>query len=250
MRQVFPGLQNAPAGAMLAPIDSFLGLSAPGEEANLAVSQLQFQSIYREIRKLDPSYRPPDSFQSLEQMSWEARKSYLGEMLLDHAAALYKVRGEIEPLQVETLRFMQQRVDVRYTEAVAKYEAGELDVRFGKNEAIGNYIDKYVRQDLTALYKQQRVSTAPGQQVRVNSRAYATSERTFKVPDMRVGRVAFDMTMTAKKPGSDQIRGFFSADFRPTIVVIVRPTALGRGHTYAIKRPNAADRRTVNAKAL
>lgn len=245
LQEVFPMLPNAPPGAILAPIDNFLGLSAPGEAANLAATQLQVRALDNEIRAIDPSYQRPRSLQSLEQMSWQSRSAYIGEMRLDRAAALYNIHGKIEPLQVETLRFLQRRVDVRYEEAVIKYEAGELDVHLGRNEAIGNYIDSHVRADLREMYGYRRVEVTLGKQVRVNRRAYYTtgSELTFKVPDVRVGRVAYDMTMSRKLPGSGQIRGFFNADFRPLAVIIVRPSALGKNHTYVITPPSTRDGR-------
>lgn len=240
MRQIFPALRNPPANAILAPIDNFLGLSAPGEAANLAAAELQFQSLSRDLRQFDPDYRPPAAYQSLQQMSWEARNAYIGQMRLERASALYKFRGQVEPLQIETLRFLQRRVDARYKEALTRFKAGTLDVRLGRNEAIGNYIDRHVRADMRAAYNQIGLSTAAGQRVRVNSREYDTSgsEYTYTVPDVRVGSVAFDITMAAKSPNSTQIRGFFRSDFRPSSVIIVRPAALGRNHTYLITAPS------------
>lgn len=81
--------------------------------------------------------------------------------------------------------------------------------------------------------------TGPSEQVRVNSREYDTSgtDRTYRRPDARVGDVAFDVTLSQKTAKTAQVRGFFSSDFRPQRVVIVRPSQLGPGSTYAIARP-------------
>lgn len=39
-------------------------------------------------------------------------------------------------------------------------------------------------------------------------------------------------------PGATpQVRGFFSSDFKPSAVIIVRPTQLGPNSSYAIARP-------------
>lgn len=77
-----------------------------------------------------------------------------------------------------------------------------------------------------------------GEQVRVNSRASNTPEGRYTVPDSRVGDVAFDVSLTAKTLRTQQIQDFFRSDFRPSIVVIVRPRALGADATYAITNPN------------
>ena len=73
---------------------------------------------------------------------------------------------------------------------------------------------------------------------RVNRRAYDTSDSppSYRVPDARVGNFAFDVSLEAKKPSKDQIRGFFNADFKPIGVVIVRPNQLGDNSSYIIWR--------------
>ncbi|MGH6629085.1 MAG: hypothetical protein ACREB3_05075, partial [Burkholderiales bacterium] len=93
------------------------------------------------------------------------------------------------------------------------FNAGRLTPRLSREEAIGNYMDVQVRAQLRQLYNGLRISTAPGQQVRVNNRAYSNSEgdRTYRVPDSRVGNVAFDVTLTRKTLRTPQIQGFFSA---------------------------------------
>lgn len=49
--------------------------------------------------------------------------------------------------------------------------------------------------------------------------------------------MASDMTTERKLLSKPQIRGFFRADFGADSAVIVRPSQLGRGSTYAIKKP-------------
>jgi hypothetical protein len=55
--------------------------------------------------------------------------------------------------------------------------------------------------------------------------------------DSRVGRLAIDVSLTAKTSGSAQIQGFFRSDFQPEAVIIIRPSQLGPNHTYLIPRP-------------
>ena len=105
-------------------------------------------------------------------------------------------------------------------------------------EAIGNFVDRQVRNDLRELYGQQGIATARDQKVRVNSREYDTSgtDSTYRTPDARVGKVVYDWTLTRKTAGTPQVRGYFNADLKPDAVLIVRPSRLGPGSTYAITR--------------
>jgi hypothetical protein len=59
----------------------------------------------------------------------------------------------------------------------------------------------------------------------------------YTIPDNRVGNIAFDVSLTRKTLSTAQVRGFFSSDFRPNTVIIVRPSQLGSQSTYAIVRP-------------
>lgn len=59
LQEIFPALPTAPASAILAPIDGFLGISGPGQAANEAATRNLSISIIREIQSLEPSYRPP-----------------------------------------------------------------------------------------------------------------------------------------------------------------------------------------------
>lgn len=75
--------------------------------------------------------------------------------------------------------------------------------------------------------------------IRVIGREYDTSgsDPTYRIPDARVGNVAFDVTISRKTLATPQVRGFFNSDFEPDVVLIVRPTQLGPNSTYAISRP-------------
>lgn len=142
-------------------------------------------------------------------------------------------------MQVETLRFVQDSTDRAYDAGAQKFQRGELDIHLSREEAIGNFVDRQVRQDLRELYNQQGISITRDQQVRVNGREYDTSgtDSTYRTPDARVGKVAYDWTLTRKTAGIAQIRGYFNSDLKPDAVIIVRPSQLGRQSTYAITRP-------------
>lgn len=236
LQQVFPGLSGAPAGAILAVADNILDIMGPANQLTAKLTQEYSTLLIRQIQVIDPAYSPrsfgvPSTFQG--------QVNEIRGLRLDRAEAFYRKRGETRPLQVETLRFLQERVDAAYVIGLRKLRAGRLKVRLSPEEALGNYIDRAVRNDLRDLYNALRISTEPGQQVRVIGREYDTSgtDRTYRIPDARVGKIAFDVTLTRKTLATQQIRGFFNSDFRPDAVVIVRPSQLGAASSYAIIRP-------------
>lgn len=85
------------------------------------------------------------------------------------------------------------------------------------------------------------IDSAGAGPVRVNRRENNSSgsDLTYRLPDVGVKDVAFDVTLTRKTLSTSQVRGFFEADFRPSRVIIIRPRQIGADHTYAISRPEA-----------
>jgi hypothetical protein len=173
-------------------------------------------------------------------LSWQGRNNLLDSLQMQLALAFYRVRGDAGPLQVETLQFLQNAVDGAYAEGVNKYEAGKLDVRRSREEAIGNFMDRAVRLQLRDLFNRYQIGYGPGADITINNRDYDTSDEndiSYKVPDARVANVSFDWTLTLKTMSTPQIQGFFRADSRPAAVIIVRPNQLGQNSTYLIPRP-------------
>jgi hypothetical protein len=242
LHEVFPGLRDAPGLAIpLAPIDSFLGLSALADDANLVAMMGQYRYLIRQIKAVDPSFAdkevlPPGGIAGL---SWQGRSNLLDGLRMQRAAAFYKVRGDVGPLQVETLRFLQNAVDRAYAEGAIKYNTGLLEPRLSREVAIGNYVDAYVRQGLRGIFNRYSIAYGPGRNIRINNRDYDTSipPPEYRVPDARVGDISFDWTLNLKTISSPQIRGFFAADARPAGVVIIRPSQLGQNSSYLIPRP-------------
>lgn len=237
LSELFPGLKNEP-GLMvpMAPIDSFLGISATANATNLAATEAEYAKLTDEIRAIDPTWRD-DELQPLADMSWQGRGNAIKDLLIERAVAYYRVRGDIGPLQVETLKFLQSAVDKAYADGVAKYNQGELIVRRSREEAIGNYVDSQVRSQLKRFLNTWYVPYGAGQNITVNNRDSSTADKTYTVPDARLGKVSFDWTLTAKTLSTPQVRGFFAADSRPDAVIIIRPSQLGPNSTYLITRP-------------
>lgn len=191
--------------------------------------------MIEQIKALDPNYH----FYSLGfPETLQGQINQLNDLRFERAAAFFRVKSELRPLQVETLRFVQAQVDKAYTRGTRLLLAGRLKVRLSEQEALGNYIDREVRRRLRRQYNQYGVESAGKGPVRVNRRENNSSgsELTYRRPDARVGNVAFDVTLAAKTGRTPQVRGFFDADFRPAYVVIIRPRQLGRDNTYIIPR--------------
>lgn len=233
--RVFPGLQAMPGGSIIALADNLLDLTGPGQRLTTDLSLAYTQRLARQIQTVNPAYR----FESLGfPDTLEGQVRQINGLKMERATAFYKIKNELRPLQTEALRFLQSKTDLAYVEARRLLKSGQLRTRLNPNEAVGNYIDRQVREQLRILYRAHGISMNEGEQVRVNSRASNTSEGRYTVPDSRVGDVAFDVSLTAKTLKTQQVQDFFRSDFRPRVVVIVRPQALGAGATYAITNPN------------
>lgn len=236
---VFPGLHNPVASAILAPIDGFLGLSSAADAASESATHMMILSLNAEIRRVDPSYQPSVLEPGGMPRTVEGRTRLINGLLMDRAAAIYRIRGDFRPLQVETLRFIQSRIDFAYRDAVRLYDAGVLPRQPSREISIGNRMDRTLRSELRRLFDAHRISWGPNQIVRVVGREYRTTstDRTYRIPDARVGNVAFDWTLTRKSPNDSQIRGFFATDWGPRLVIIVRPNSVGSDTVYAITPP-------------
>lgn len=236
LEQVFPGLRDAPGGAIIAVADDFFDFTGP---ANAAIGELAdnySRQIKAEIKSIDPNWRydrlgPVDTVQG--------KINELNELRFRRAEVYLRVKGDARPLQIETLRYVQERTNTAYARGLVKLNSGSLRIRLSDQEALGNFIDRQVRQDLRERLASVGINWTTNPIVRVNAREYDTSgtDRTYRRPDARVARVAFDVTLTRKTATTPQVRGFFNADFQPSSVIIVRPSQLGAFHTYAIPRP-------------
>jgi hypothetical protein len=138
---VFPGLSDAPGLAIpLAPIDGFLGVSAAADEADLDGALGQYWGLVHQIKQVDPTFADEELLprDGIDGLTRQGRTNLINHLLMERAAAYYRMRGEVGFLQVETLRFLQNAVDAVYPEAVAAADAGRLQPRLSREEAIGN----------------------------------------------------------------------------------------------------------------
>ena len=124
--------------------------------------------------------------------------------------------------------------------ALQEFLFGDSQPRLSREEAIGNRVDYMVRFDLRGMFNSLGIPYGPGGDITINNRDYETTDNAsqYRVPDARLGDVAFDWMLSSKTIGSAQIRGFFRADSQPRAVIIVRPSALGPVRTYLLPRPD------------
>lgn len=233
-------LVQSPAGPVVQFLDNLLDLSGPGESANLEIAKVQVYDLLHAIHDVDPDYvyesLMPEG--GLAGMSWEERGDVIRGLQAELAATIYRVRGDIRPLQEVTLEFMQRATNDAYDKAVEKYNAGDLKFSLSPEQGIGNEVDGAVRRSLVNFFATLRIPVDSGSAIRVNNRAYDSSNAppSYRVPDMRVGDFAFDTSLAMKSNSDAQIKEFFSADFAPKGVVIVRPNQLGGKSSYIIWR--------------
>jgi hypothetical protein len=241
LEDVFPGLKHAVLDAALAPIDGFLGASEVAGEADLEATMGQYWALIKEIKGLDPSFVDEELLPAngIADLSGEARANLISNLRMRLAATYYRIRGDFGPLQVETLRFLQGGVDAAYEEAVRLYDAGKLQPYLSRNEAIGNYIDREVRSDVKSTFAFYGIPYGPRSDLTINNRDFQSSG-DYRIPDVRVGDVSFDWTLTEKTINTPQIRDYFRTESQVRAVIVVRPSQLGRDTTYLIPRATSA----------
>jgi hypothetical protein len=195
-------LLQSPAGPAVQYLDNLLDISGPGDEANLAWAELQMGGLLQEIHKVDPNYvyHSIGPGGGLAAMSWDGRLSVINGLKADLAAAIYRVKGDIKPLQEVTFEFLQRATNAAYEEGEIKYDTGSLGKSLSREVAIGNYVDRTVRSQVKSFFNDLSIPTDPESVIRINNRAYDTSNslQTYRVPDDRVGDIAFDISLEEK----------------------------------------------------
>jgi hypothetical protein len=90
-------------------VDGFLGARELADEANLEATMGQYWAVVADLKRIDPGFvdaelLPPGGIAGL---SWAARANLFNDLRMQRAAAYYRSLGDVGPLQVETLRFLQ-----------------------------------------------------------------------------------------------------------------------------------------------
>jgi len=245
LQEMFPGLKDHPlTTAIIAPLDHFVGFSSIADEMSLAATMNLYRSLVAQIKAIDPHFVDYELFPSggAAGMSWEWRANLINDLLMKRASALYKLRYDPRQLQVETLKFLRNTVDAAYAKAVEEFRAKGIKIRPSDNIGIGKIVDKNVRNELKGLYNRYGIDYGKDKNITINNRDYnrLPVPPTYRVPDARVGNIAFDWTIGLKTAATRQVIDFFDADSKPAGVVIVVPTQIYKDGAYYIPRPPTA----------
>ncbi|TXJ10934.1 MAG: hypothetical protein E6Q28_13410 [Afipia sp.] len=221
---------------MVAMADHLLDISGPARQLTTQLTEEHVSLLIRQIKALEPNYGPAIlAFPTTPA----GQVNLVNYLRMERAAAFYRARGELRPLQVEIIRFLQKRTSEAYDRGVKSYNLGRLSTNLSREEAIGNFIDKDVRQQLRELYNNHGIETSKIGPIRIIGREYDSSgnDLTYRIPDARIGDTMIDITLSRKTISSRQIRGFFNSDMNPKSVVIVRPRQVGNDSVYMIIKP-------------
>lgn len=158
LEQSFPGLRNSPGGAVVAVADGVFDFTGPADATATDVLQNHSRQLILQIKAIDPTWHyneigPTDALGNPIQ-TVRGLSAKVNDLRFQRAAVIARVKGDHEPLQVETLRFVQQRADGAYDEGMAALKIGRLKPRLSDQEAVGNYVDREVRLDLRRRYNQ------------------------------------------------------------------------------------------------
>ena len=89
LEQTFPGLRDAPGGAVISLLDNAFGITAPANEDMAKTTQERSAYLISQIKALDPHW----TFQSLGfPTTWEGQKNQLNDLRMQRAAAFSRVR--------------------------------------------------------------------------------------------------------------------------------------------------------------
>lgn len=137
--QTFPGLQNKPAGAIIALADNVLDFQGPARELTAEVTKNWSDMLVNQIKAIDPNYR----FETLGfPQTLNRQINQLNLLRFTRAAAFVRVKGELRPMQVEILRFVQAAADRAYEDGRELLRTEKLKVRLSEHETLGNFIDR------------------------------------------------------------------------------------------------------------
>jgi hypothetical protein len=228
-------LRDPVAGTALALADGVFDLTGPAAGAVDTLYRAQRQGLIADIKKLRPSF-------FVEELgpvdTREGKLRIIAQLRARRAADRFLFKGELAELQVETIRQVQRLTDEAYAAAVRNQAKGMLPRSASPRMALGRYIDEIVRGRMETWFHSLSISTSGNVPVRINRRAYLVDPHGAYVrPDVRIGRLAIDSTLSPKDWGTEQVKRFFDTEVGVSAVVIVRPAAETDHNVYLLARP-------------
>ncbi|WP_250890855.1 hypothetical protein [Sphingobium nicotianae] len=123
LQEVFPNFHKGPGGIIVAMADNILDLTGPAQNLSVALTEAHIDRLIADIQSMDPSYH----FESLGfPQTLKGQINLIRHLRLERAAIMYRRRGDLRPLQVELLRFIQESTDKAYDEAIRDVRAGRI----------------------------------------------------------------------------------------------------------------------------
>ena len=166
--EVFPGLATAPGDTIVYPREGWRDAVSPDVAANETAARAAAEALVSRFARLFQAMCPrrsttPRPFRGRSKGEWRTSTRFGGR----GQPPLFIAHGEVQPLQVETLRFLQQRADAAYEEAVLLYQTDRLKAPLGREQAIGREVDRALDRELRDFYSNLGVSV-DGELVRVH----------------------------------------------------------------------------------
>jgi len=233
LEHVAPALRGSPAGAVVAVADDFFNIYGNADAGQIEIIDGRANKALADIKRLDPHFHFDDLGPNT---TVEGRQNRLNDILMQRASVYARVRGDYGPLQVQTLKLVQRKAAEAYTRGQELLARGKLTHGTTERMKLGNYIDREVRRKVRETFNQYGIKNSSDGRVRVNRRENSASGQRYSVPDIRVDKFFYDVSLQEKRPGAEQIVRYFGAKTYPEYVVIVRPRQEAPNHSYIIKR--------------
>lgn len=230
LRQVGVPRPNGPEGAIFGVLDNLFDFTGPALALQTDLLDLWTRNNIADILAIDPGHRFPDRLSAGgsegDSLRWKIADYNFYESEL--AATKYIFEGDIGALQNETLRVYQGFVDRGFAQALGEAKEGTLFQPEGwsRAQALGTRMDKLARDNMDGWFREHRINPGRDINVAVNSRLSAKPEGSYTVPDIRVGGVVFDASISPKNVNTFQVQQFYTSP-KVQSVFIVRPTSMG-----------------------
>lgn len=166
-------------GPPLRLADEIFDITGPGAEVRTALMRAQAEKILSDIHKLDPTY----VFQSFQfPYSEDGQRRLIDGLRFDRAVLTMRVKGDLEPLQLVTYRFAQGATNDAYQEGLRRIKLTMLPIRLSEREALGNFVDQRVREQLRQRFFLAGVDCSGAGPVRLNRNEAVGENGRFRRP--------------------------------------------------------------------
>ncbi len=104
----FPGLRSSPGGAIVAVADNMFDLTGPANAMTAEVLQNHARQIIEQIKAIDPGWHydeiVPIDVLGNQIQTVQGLNTKVNDLRFQRAVMVARMKGDYEPLQVETLQ--------------------------------------------------------------------------------------------------------------------------------------------------